>query len=30
MAADIDLNVANINLVGLANTGLEYAPYLGG
>ncbi|MBK6471222.1 MAG: M10 family metallopeptidase [Betaproteobacteria bacterium] len=30
MAADIDLNVANINLVGLAQQGLEYVPYLGG
>jgi len=30
MAADIDLNVANINLVGLAQQGLEYVPYPGG
>ncbi len=30
MAADIDLNVANIDLVGLAQQGLEYTPYLGG
>ncbi|MBK6471743.1 MAG: M10 family metallopeptidase C-terminal domain-containing protein [Betaproteobacteria bacterium] len=30
MAADIDLNVTNINLIGLAQQGLEYAPYLGG
>ena len=30
MAADIDLNVANINLVGLAHQGLEYVPYSGG
>ena len=30
MAADIDLNVTNINLIGLAQQGLEYTPYLGG
>ncbi len=30
MAADIDLNVTNINLIGLAQQGLEYVPYLGG
>ncbi|MBP6317063.1 MAG: cadherin-like domain-containing protein [Rubrivivax sp.] len=30
MAADIDLNVNNINLVGLAGTGLEYVPYFEG
>ena len=30
MAADIDLNVTNINLVGLAQQGLEYVPYFGG
>ena len=27
MAADIDLNLTNINLVGLAQQGLEYLPY---
>jgi len=30
MAADIDLNVTNINLIGLVGTGLEYVPYFGG
>jgi Ca2+-binding RTX toxin-like protein len=30
LAADIDLNVANVNLLGLAQQGLEYATYLGG
>ena len=30
MAADIDLNLVNIDLVGLAQQGLEYAPYEGG
>ena len=30
MAADIDLNLVNIDLVGLAQQGLEYAPYAGG
>jgi hypothetical protein len=30
MAADIDLNVTNINLVGLASTGLDYVPYFEG
>lgn len=30
MAADIDLNLVNIDLVGLTQQGLEYAPYEGG
>ena len=30
MAADIDFNLANINLVGLAQQGLEYVPYFEG
>jgi len=30
MAADIDLNVVNINLIGLAQQGLDYVPYMGG
>ena len=30
MAADIDLNVTKINLVGLAQQGLEDVPNLGG
>jgi hypothetical protein len=29
LAADTDLNKANINLVGLAQTGLEYSPFTG-
>jgi hypothetical protein len=29
LAADTDLNKANINLVGLAQTGLEYSPFSG-
>lgn len=29
LAADTDLNKANINLVGLAQTGLEYLPFAG-
>ena len=30
LAADVDLNLANIDLVGLSQTGLAYTPYLGG
>jgi hypothetical protein len=30
MAADIDINQNNIDLVGLSQQGLEYVPYLGG
>ena len=30
LAADTDINVANINLVGLAQKGLDYVPFVGG
>ena len=30
MAADLDLNTVNIDLVGLAQQGMEYVPYIGG
>jgi len=30
LAADTDINVANINLVGLAQQGLDYVPFVGG
>jgi hypothetical protein len=29
LAADTELNKVNINLVGLAQTGLEYTPFSG-
>jgi serralysin len=28
LAADTDLNIVNVGLVGLASTGLEYTPYV--
>ena len=30
LAAELDINVANVNLVGLATTGIEYTPVPGG
>jgi hypothetical protein len=30
MAADTDLNQTNVDLVGLAQQGLEYVPQVGG